>query len=259
MIRDDVRRGPPAPDRAGSLPGGCGRRHPRPVRGVRRCRPAGRDRGHRPLRAGPVEEGHRGPHGTVHARHGRPGAGDDPGRDDLRRHRRLRAPRDRPVQRGVALSRRPPPHPGPRDAGARRGHRLHGAGQRPLRGRPDLARPGGRGDCGRGHVGQAHEGGDGGRLPADRAAGGLPPVPRLHRHRQGERTEALGGFRIGGRKDGEVDRYVVHVGDGVCTIETSPPEGQARDATITVEGSTSCALRSASCTRSAGCSPVRSR
>jgi putative sterol carrier protein len=44
------------------------------------------------------------------------------------------------------------------------------------------------------------------------------------------------GFRIGGRADGEVDRYVVHVADGCCTIETSPPEGQRRDATITVEG-----------------------
>jgi putative sterol carrier protein len=44
------------------------------------------------------------------------------------------------------------------------------------------------------------------------------------------------GFRIGGRPDGEVDRYVVHVAEGVCTIETSPPEGQRRDATITVEG-----------------------
>ena len=44
------------------------------------------------------------------------------------------------------------------------------------------------------------------------------------------------GFRIGGRKDGEVDRYCVHIKDSVCTIETSPPEGQQRDATITVEG-----------------------
>ena len=44
------------------------------------------------------------------------------------------------------------------------------------------------------------------------------------------------GFRIGGRKDGELDRYVVHIEDGVCTIETSPPEGEHRDATITVEG-----------------------
>jgi putative sterol carrier protein len=44
------------------------------------------------------------------------------------------------------------------------------------------------------------------------------------------------GFRIGGRKDGEVDRYVVHVADGACTVEANPPEGQARDATITMDG-----------------------
>ncbi|MBV9830151.1 MAG: SCP2 sterol-binding domain-containing protein [Marmoricola sp.] len=44
------------------------------------------------------------------------------------------------------------------------------------------------------------------------------------------------GFRIGGRRDGEVDRYVVHVRDGVCTIEADPPQGQRRDATITVDG-----------------------
>lgn len=44
------------------------------------------------------------------------------------------------------------------------------------------------------------------------------------------------GFRIGGRKDGQVDRYCVHVEEGVCTIETDPAEGQHRDATITIEG-----------------------
>ena len=44
------------------------------------------------------------------------------------------------------------------------------------------------------------------------------------------------GFRIGGRRDGEVDRYVVHVREGTCTIETDPPEGQRRDATITLDG-----------------------
>ena len=44
------------------------------------------------------------------------------------------------------------------------------------------------------------------------------------------------GFRVGGRKDSEVDRYTVHVADGTCTIETDPPEGQERDATITVDG-----------------------
>jgi putative sterol carrier protein len=44
------------------------------------------------------------------------------------------------------------------------------------------------------------------------------------------------GFRIGGRLDGEVDRYVVHVRDGACAIETDPPEGLRRDATIIIDG-----------------------
>jgi putative sterol carrier protein len=44
------------------------------------------------------------------------------------------------------------------------------------------------------------------------------------------------GFRIGGRKDGDVDRYCVHIEDSICTIDTGPPEGQRRDATITIDG-----------------------
>ena len=44
------------------------------------------------------------------------------------------------------------------------------------------------------------------------------------------------GFRIGGSKDGEVDRYTVHVERGVCTVETDPPEGQRRDATLVLDG-----------------------
>ena len=44
------------------------------------------------------------------------------------------------------------------------------------------------------------------------------------------------GFRIGGRRDGEVDRYCVHIDDGTCTVETDPPEGQRRDATISLDG-----------------------
>jgi len=44
------------------------------------------------------------------------------------------------------------------------------------------------------------------------------------------------GFRIGGRDDGEVDRYVVHVDKGSCRIETDPAEGSRRDATISVDG-----------------------
>ena len=45
----------------------------------------------------------------------------------------------------------------------------------------------------------------------------------------------------------------------VGTVETSPPEGQQRDATITIEGTTSCASLSVSCIRSAGFSLGRSR
>ena len=44
------------------------------------------------------------------------------------------------------------------------------------------------------------------------------------------------GFRVTGRRDGEVDRFVVHVAEGACRVETDPPEGQRRDATLTLEG-----------------------
>jgi putative sterol carrier protein len=50
------------------------------------------------------------------------------------------------------------------------------------------------------------------------------------------RLQLCVGFRIGGRTDGEVDRYAVHITEGVCRIETDPPEGQRRDATIIIEG-----------------------
>ncbi len=44
------------------------------------------------------------------------------------------------------------------------------------------------------------------------------------------------GFRIGGRADGEYDRYLVHVFDGVCRIDVSPDEVTPRDATIIIDG-----------------------
>jgi putative sterol carrier protein len=44
------------------------------------------------------------------------------------------------------------------------------------------------------------------------------------------------GFRIGGRRDGGVDRYVVHVEHGSCRVETEAAEGSRRDATISVDG-----------------------
>ncbi|MGN6129736.1 MAG: SCP2 sterol-binding domain-containing protein, partial [Nocardioidaceae bacterium] len=42
------------------------------------------------------------------------------------------------------------------------------------------------------------------------------------------------GFTITGRSDGGVDRYTVHVVDGVCRVEAGGAEG--RDATITLSG-----------------------
>ncbi len=51
-----------------------------------------------------------------------------------------------------------------------------------------------------------------------------------------EQTRISVGFRIGGRADGEVDRYLVHVADGTCRVESAPAEGSPRDATITVDG-----------------------
>lgn len=51
-----------------------------------------------------------------------------------------------------------------------------------------------------------------------------------------QKHDLVVGFRIGGRADDEVDRYVVHVRDGACTVETDPPQGQRRDATISLDG-----------------------
>ncbi|MEP6816208.1 MAG: SCP2 sterol-binding domain-containing protein [Marmoricola sp.] len=44
------------------------------------------------------------------------------------------------------------------------------------------------------------------------------------------------GYRIGGRRGGEVDRYVVHMDQGSCRIEAEPEVGSRRDATISVDG-----------------------
>lgn len=43
------------------------------------------------------------------------------------------------------------------------------------------------------------------------------------------------GFRLLGNPDGEIERYVVHVHDGVATVETGETDGP-RDATVTCEG-----------------------
>lgn len=76
-------------------------------------------------------------------------------------------------------------------------------------------------------------------------AGGFRPIvlsevfrrfPEFLDEDKARRMRCSVGFRVGGRADGEVDRYVVHVADGACTVETDPPEGQRRDATIILGG-----------------------
>ncbi|HEY6933875.1 MAG TPA: SCP2 sterol-binding domain-containing protein [Marmoricola sp.] len=44
------------------------------------------------------------------------------------------------------------------------------------------------------------------------------------------------GFRINGRRDGGADRYLVHVVDGECTVETDPAAEVRRDATLLLDG-----------------------
>jgi putative sterol carrier protein len=44
------------------------------------------------------------------------------------------------------------------------------------------------------------------------------------------------GFRIGGRADGGIDRYVVRVADGVCVVDIDPPEDVVPDATLELAG-----------------------
>ena len=76
-------------------------------------------------------------------------------------------------------------------------------------------------------------------------AGGFRPVvlgevfrrfPEFIDAHKARRLRLSVGFRVGGRTDGELDRYVVHVADGACRVETDPPEGERRDATLTLDG-----------------------
>jgi len=51
-----------------------------------------------------------------------------------------------------------------------------------------------------------------------------------------ERVRVGIGFEIGGRPDGEVDRYVVRITDGVCTVIADAAEDEPVDATVLLEG-----------------------
>lgn len=54
--------------------------------------------------------------------------------------------------------------------------------------------------------------------------------------RKAAKQELSIGFKITGRPDGDVDRYVVHVAAGTCTVVDEPGEDEQPDATITVSG-----------------------
>lgn len=54
--------------------------------------------------------------------------------------------------------------------------------------------------------------------------------------KKAEKLQLSVGFRVGGRSDGGVDRFVVHLEGGVVRMETNPAEGSRRDATIVVDG-----------------------
>lgn len=60
--------------------------------------------------------------------------------------------------------------------------------------------------------------------------------PEFLDERKARRQRLHIGFRIAGRPGGGVDRFIVHVADGTCTVEADPPEGATRDATLILDG-----------------------
>jgi putative sterol carrier protein len=60
-------------------------------------------------------------------------------------------------------------------------------------------------------------------------------LPEFVNHHKARGVDLSIGFRLLGNPSGEIERYVVHVHDGVATVETGDVEGE-RDATITCEG-----------------------
>jgi putative sterol carrier protein len=60
-------------------------------------------------------------------------------------------------------------------------------------------------------------------------------LPEFVNQRKARGVDLSIGFRLLGNPSGEIDRYVVHVHDGVATVETGDAAGE-RDATITCEG-----------------------
>jgi putative sterol carrier protein len=60
-------------------------------------------------------------------------------------------------------------------------------------------------------------------------------LPAFVNHRKARAMDLTIGFRLEGRPDGEVDRYVVRIVDGAATVTAGAEEGSERDATVTCE------------------------
>ena len=60
-------------------------------------------------------------------------------------------------------------------------------------------------------------------------------LPAFVNHRKARAMDLTIGFRLQGRPDGEVDRYVVRVVNGAATVTAGAEEGSERDATVTCE------------------------
>jgi putative sterol carrier protein len=60
-------------------------------------------------------------------------------------------------------------------------------------------------------------------------------LPSFVNDRKASNLDLTIGFRLEGRADGEVDRYVVRILDGAATVVAGAEEGSERDATVTCE------------------------
>jgi putative sterol carrier protein len=62
-------------------------------------------------------------------------------------------------------------------------------------------------------------------------------LPSFVDQRKAQHLDLTIGFRLEGRADGQVDRYVVRIVDGAATVVTDAEEGSRRDATVSCEAS----------------------
>lgn len=60
--------------------------------------------------------------------------------------------------------------------------------------------------------------------------------PEFLHEQKAQRTDLSIGFRVGGRADGEADRYLVRIDHGACTVQRDPDPDAPRDATLVLDG-----------------------